>query len=274
MSAIDKMPDAVLPMPAPVTTSARQWSMGRYGTTALAVLAALLIWSAASAITSPFFLPSPLAVGKALVDLTSNGTLPHAVAISYFRILVGWAVGCTVAIPLALVAGRIGVVRQLVEPFFNFFRFVPPIAFLGVAILWFGIGEGSKIAIIIYTSLFTVFMNTMAGVTSVDESPSRAALCLGSSRRQVLWRVVLPATVPAILVGMRVGMGFSFMSVVAAEMIAANEGVGFMIYNARLFLKTANAFAGILSLGAMGLLADYVFRLAARKLFPKHSLPF
>ena len=164
--------------------------------------------------------------------------------------------------------------RQLVAPFFNFFRFVPPIALLGVAILWFGIGEGSKIAIIIYTSLFTVFMNTMAGATTVDESPSRAALCLGATKRQVLWRVVLPATVPAILVGMRVGMGFSFMSVVAAEMIAANEGVGFLIYNARLFLKTANAFAGILTLGAMGLLADYVFRLLARKLFPKHALPF
>jgi NitT/TauT family transport system permease protein len=90
----------------------------------------------------------------------------------------------------------------------------------------------------------------------------------------VLWRVVLPATVPAILVGMRVGMGFSFMSVVAAEMIAANEGVGFLIYNARLFLKTANAFAGILTLGAMGLLADFVFRMIARKLFAKHALPF
>ena len=258
-------------LPRPVSTNQKS---GRRGMTAVAVLTALFVWTLAATLTSPFFLPSPLSVGNAIVDLTVNGTLPNAVAISYFRILVGWAVGCTVAIPLALFAGRITLVRQLVEPFFNFFRFVPPIVLLGVAILWFGIGEGSKIAIIIYTSLFTVFMNTMAGATTVDESPSRAALCLGATKRQVLWRVVLPATVPAILVGMRVGMGFSFMSVVAAEMIAANEGVGFLIYNARLFLKTANAFAGILTLGAMGLLADYVFRLLARKLFPKHALPF
>ena len=90
----------------------------------------------------------------------------------------------------------------------------------------------------------------------------------------MLLKVVLPATVPAILVGMRIGMGFSFMSVVAAEMIAAKEGVGFLIYNARLFLKTANAFAGILTLGGMGLLADFAFRTAARRLFHKHSLPF
>jgi NitT/TauT family transport system permease protein len=242
--------------------------------TALSVVAALILWGIGSVFSSPFFLPSPLAVASSIVDLTASGALPYAVAISYFRILVGWAIGCAFAIPIALVAGRITVIRQAIEPFFNFFRFVPPIAFLGIAILWFGIGEQSKIAIIIYTSLFTVFMNTMAGAASIDESPSRAALCLGATRRQVLLRVVLPATVPAILVGMRVGMGFSFMSVVAAEMIAANEGVGFLIYNARLFLKTANAFAGILTLGAMGMLADFVFRFAARKLFAKHALPF
>ena len=254
--------------------TARRFAPGRYGVTAIALGVALIAWTIGAHFTSPFFFPSPLAVAQSIVDLTQSGVLPHAVAISYFRILVGWAVGCAAAIPLALVAGRIPVIRQMIEPFFNFFRFVPPIAFLGVAILWFGIGEGSKVAIIIYTSLFTVFMNTMAGAASVDVSPSRAALCLGASRRQVLWRVVLPATVPAILVGMRVGMGFSFMSVVAAEMIAANEGVGFLIYNARLFLKTANAFAGILTLGVMGLGADFVFRMVARRLFAKHALPF
>lgn len=258
----------------PSTRFRRAASFGRFRTTAIAVVVALVLWAVGSQFASPYFFPSPLAVAEAVWSLTRSGALPHAVAISYFRILTGWVVGCAFAIPIALVAGRITVVRQSIEPFFNFFRFVPPIAFLGVAILWFGIGEGSKIAIIIYTSLFTVFMNTMAGAASVDESPSRAALCLGASRRQVLWRVVLPATVPAILVGMRVGMGFSFMSVVAAEMIAANEGVGFLIYNARLFLKTANAFAGILTLGAMGLLADFVFRMIARKLFAKHALPF
>lgn len=270
------MTDAVQPVPATVADPpARRGPMlGRYGVTVLAVLTALVLWTIGSAFSSPFFLPSPLAVAFSLSELTSSGALPYAVGISYFRILTGWAIGCAIAIPIALIAGRIGLVRQMIEPFFNFFRFVPPIAFLGVAIMWFGIGENSKIAIIIYTSLFTVFMNTMAGAASVDESPSRAALCLGATRRQVLWRVVLPATVPAILVGMRVGMGFSFMSVVAAEMIAANEGVGFLIYNARLFLKTANAFSGILTLGAMGLLADLVFRVVARRLFAKHALPF
>jgi NitT/TauT family transport system permease protein len=234
----------------------------------------LCAWTLGASFSSPWFFPSPYAVLGAIVDLTRTGDLPRAIGISYFRILVGWTIGCAIAIPIALLAGRIAIVRLMVEPFFNFFRFVPPIAFLGIAILWFGIGESSKIAIIIYTSLFTVFMNTMAGAAAIDESPGRAARSLGATRRQVLLKVVLPSTVPAILVGMRVGMGFSFMSVVAAEMIAANEGVGFLIYNARLFLKTANAFAGILALGVMGLAADFVFRILARRLFRKHALPF
>ncbi len=269
--AVSPLPLATVP-PAPIRT--RRLSVSPGLVTVLTLLVTLCAWAIGASFSSPWFFPSPLAVAQAIVDLTRTGDLPLAIGVSYFRILVGWAIGCAIAIPIALIAGRIAIVRLMVEPFFNFFRFVPPIAFLGIAILWFGIGENSKIAIIIYTSLFTVFMNTMAGAASIDESPSRAARSLGATRRQVLLKVVLPATVPAILIGMRVGMGFSFMSVVAAEMIAANEGVGFLIYNARLFLKTANAFAGILALGAMGLVADLVFRTAARRLFRKHALPF
>ncbi len=242
--------------------------------TMLTLVVTLIAWTVGASFSSPWFFPSPMAVVQAMITLTESGDLPKAIGISYFRILVGWSAGCIIAIPIALVAGRIAAIRLVVEPFFNFFRFVPPIALLGIAILWFGIGEESKIAIIIYTSLFTVFINTMAGAASIDESPARAARSLGATRRQVLLHVVLPATVPAILIGMRVGMGFSFMSVVAAEMIAANEGVGFLIYNARLFLKTANAFAGIITLGAMGLLADLVFRSVVRRVFRKHALPF
>jgi ABC-type nitrate/sulfonate/bicarbonate transport system permease component len=242
--------------------------------TSATLLTTLLVWTVVAAFSSPWFFPSPLATAKAAIGLIESGDLPYAIAVSYFRILTGWIIGCFIAIPLAIVAGRIEIVRMIIDPYFNFFRFVPPIAFLGIAILWFGIGEESKIAIIIYTSLFTVFMNTMAGAASIDENPSRAALSLGASRRQVLTKIVLPSTVPAILVGMRIGMGFSFMSVVAAEMVAANEGVGFLIFNARLFLKTANAFAGIITLGFMGLAADLLFRTIAKRIFRKHSLPF
>lgn len=234
----------------------------------------LLIWTGISMVTSPWFFPSPIATAKAMIDLTATGELPNAILISYFRILTGWSIGCVVGIPLAIAAARVPLIRMFVEPYVNFFRFVPPIAFLGIAILWFGIGEQSKIAIIVYTSLFTVFMNTMAGAMSIDETPSRAARSLGANRWQVLTKVVLPQTIPAIVVGVRVGMGFSFMSVVAAELIAAEEGIGYMIYSARLFVQTANAFAGIIALGLMGLLADFVLRQVATRLFGRHALPF
>lgn len=234
----------------------------------------LLVWTAVSMVSSPWFFPSPAETAQALATLTRSGELPAAVGISYFRILTGWAIGSLAAVPIALLAGRVAVVRMLVEPYVNFFRFVPPIAFLGIAILWFGIGEESKIAIIVYTSLFTVFLNTMAGAMGIDETPSRAAYSLGASRWQVLTRVVLPQTIPAILVGLRVGMGFSFMAVIAAELIAADQGIGYLIYSSRLFLQTANAFAGIITLGVMGIVADFVLRTVATRLFSRHAIPF
>ena len=109
--------------------------------TALAVAAGLGAWWLISLFSSPFFFPSPLATLEAALDLIETGDLPRAVVVSYFRILSGWAIGCAAAIPIALVAGRVPLIRALVDPYFNFFRFVPPIAFLGIAILWFGIGE-------------------------------------------------------------------------------------------------------------------------------------
>lgn len=234
----------------------------------------LVLWTAVAAVSQPWFFPSPLSTLEAAVELTRSGELPRAIAISFFRILSGWIIGCGLAVPLALVVARHAKLRLFVEPYVNFFRFVPPIAFLGIAILWFGIGEASKVAIIVYTSTFTVFMNTLAGAILVDDTLERAARCLGASRRQVLLRVILPATVPSILIGMRIGMGFSFMTVVAAELIAAEEGVGFLIYNARLYLETNVAFAGIICLGIMGMLADACFRLMSSKIFKNHALPF
>lgn len=237
-------------------------------------LVTLVVWAIVASVSSPFFFPSPTETLRSAIKLTLSGDLPNAIAISYFRIIAGWALGGIVAVPLAIVAARIPFVRAFLEPYINFFRFVPPIALLGIAILWFGIGETAKIAIIVYTSLFTVFMNTMAGALATDVTPERAALCLGASRRQILTHVVLPATIPAIIVGLRIGMGFSFMTVVAAELVAANEGIGFLIYNARLFMQTGNAFTGIIALGLMGVVADWAFCFLARRAFPNHDLKF
>lgn len=176
------------------------------------------------------------------------------------------------AIPLGILSGRLPRVRHVSQPYLNFFRFIPPLALIGLAIVWFGIGEASKIASVVNTAVFTVFLGTLAGAAAVDEVKINAARCLGASQRQVLWHVVVPATVPAMITSARIAMGFSFMAVVAAELIAAETGIGVLIYNSWLYLQTQNAFAGIVVLGLMGMAADMCFRVVVLKPANRHGI--
>ena len=127
--------------------------------------------------------------------------------------------------------------------------------------LWFGIGEVSKYFIIIYATLIIVLLNTAAGVSRTPATRIRAARCLGANEYQVFLKVVLPSAVPYVLTGMRVALGFSFMGIVAAELIGAREGLGFLIMNSQLLLQTEQLFVGLLSLGVVGAIIDRVFRI-------------
>ncbi|MFD2093193.1 ABC transporter permease [Blastococcus deserti] len=247
---------------------------GTWLTYFLAVVGALLLWQLLSLFVNPLFLPGPLQVGRSAVELTGSGELPQHVGVSYFRVLSGWVIGAVLAIPLGLLAGRVKLLRVALEPFLNFFRFVPPIAFLSLSLIWLGIGETSKIALIVYASLFIVFLNTIAGVQAIDEEKLRAAQCLGASRLQLLSTVIVPATIPDIVTGLRTAMGISFMTVVAAELVAAESGVGYLIYNSRLFARTDYVFVGIVTLGLMGLLADLVFRWATTPVRHRYAIKF
>src|SRR5262249_28069728 len=162
---------------------------------AASVTAFVLAWWLASLRTLPVFLPSPLLTGATAIELTRSLDLPKAVGISLFRIISGWLLGAAVGVPLGLLMGRSPLVRTLATPYVEFFRFVPPIAFVTLFLIWFGTGEQSKILLIFYTSVFIVVVNTMSGVLSIKSSSIRAALCLGAAPHQVLWRVVLPETV-------------------------------------------------------------------------------
>jgi len=241
--------------------------MTRFRSTWVSVAAlaiGLVLWWAVSLIAPPLFVPSPFAVISSLVGLWQSGELQTSVAISYMRILVGWVLGCLVAVPLGILAGRSRAISDAIQPFVNFFRFVPPIAFLSVALLWFGVGEWSKISLIIYTTIFSVFLTTMIGAANVPVVKVNAAQSLGANRWQVLRHVVVPSATPAIVTGARSAMGFAFMTVVAAEMVAAREGIGYLIYNSRVFAQTEQAFGGILVLGLMGFVADAALRLMLR----------
>ena len=139
---------------------------------------------------------------------------------SLARIAVGFLLGSVIGIPIGLVIGSFKIARKLIEPWTEFLRFIPSVAMITIAVIWFGIGEGSKIFLIIYTTIFIVILNTAAGVASIAPNKLRAAQALGANRWQLFSLVALPATVPYILTGMRLAMSNSFTTIVAAELIS------------------------------------------------------
>jgi ABC-type nitrate/sulfonate/bicarbonate transport system permease component len=218
------------------------------------------IWELAARMTIPILLPSPLDVARAAWKSASDGSLFLHIGASYFRILTGWVIGCAIAVPFGILAGRLKWVRAVLDPYIEFFRFIPPIAFITLFMIWFGLGEVSKVALIVYTAFFTTFLATLAGALSVEQERIRAAQCLGATPAQVFFRVIVPGTVPHIVTGVRLSLGLSFMTVIAAEFIAAQTGVGYMIFSARLFAQTEYVFLGILLLGLMGFVANWVLK--------------
>ncbi len=224
------------------------------------LVVSVILWDLAARLTIPILLPPPADVAKAAWKSASDGTLFRHIGASYFRILTGWAIGCALAVPVGILAGRLKWVRAVLDPYIEFFRFIPPIAFVTLFMIWFGLGEMSKVMLIIYTAFFTTFLSTLAGALGVETERIRAAQCLGASRSQVFFRVIVPATVPHIVTGVRLSLGLAFMTVIAAEFIAAQTGVGYMIFSARLFAQTENVFVGILVLGLMGFFANWVLK--------------
>lgn len=242
-------------------------------TFAASLLCALLVWSAlAWWVGKPAFLPSPLDTLHGAGELIENGQLAAGVAASLTRVIIGFTIGTCIGIPLGLLMGMSPFVRTFMDPYVEFFRFIPPIAFVTLAVIWFGLGEASKIFLIIYTAIFMVAINTMVGVLGVDPDKRFAALCLGASRRQVFFHVIIPAVVPDIVMGMKIAMGNSYMTVVSAEMVAAKSGIGFLIVNSRLFLLTEWIFVGIITLGIMGFMTDRTLRFVAAVFLKRYEV--
>ncbi|MFD1954220.1 ABC transporter permease [Paenibacillus thailandensis] len=235
-------------------------------------IAALLIWQIGAWVYGPDIVPGPLATVKGGQELIADGSLLSYIGVSFSRVFVGWALGSLVAIPAGLLIGKVQAVRVFAEPVLNFIRFIPPIAFITLFLVWFGIGEQSKIALIMYATLFIVMMNTFTGVLSVEEDKIRAARSMGASEWQILLHVVIPATTPYMFTGVRLAMGTSYMAIIGAEMIAANEGVGYLIWNSRLFFRTDWIFVGLISLGLMGFATDRLVGWFGRKALSRYGV--
>jgi len=221
------------------------------------------IWHIAAVyIVGSILFPPPGRVIAKAIGLIEEGILQEQVLVSLRRIMTGFAGGAAIGIPLGLAIGSFRPVRYLLEPFTEFFRFIPATAMITVAVIWFGIGEASKIFLIIYTTVFIVTLNTAAGVGAIAPNKIRAARSMGASTWQVFLYVALPATAPYILTGMRLAMGNSFVTIVAAELIAANAGLGKMIWDARLYMLVDQIFVALLTLGLLGFATDRLFRWA------------
>lgn len=248
---------------------------GRAGRLAIslgAVLAGLAVWQLLSLRFPPLFLPSPALTFAGFLELAADGTLWASVVASSGRILAGWLSGVAVGIPLGIVMGYFRPVRQLFDPYIEFFRFVPPIAFVTLAVIWLGPGEASKVALIFYTTVFIVTLNVLAGTQAVSELRLRAAASLGAGAMTALRTVIVPSTVPYMVTGARIAMGNSFLTIVSAEIVAADEGLGALIWNARNYSRTEWVFVGIITLGALGFLFDRILRVAATRLLGRYGV--
>lgn len=185
----------------------------------------------------------------------SGELLSDAVA-SLYRVLLGFLIGCALALPLGMLMGASDRIYRLVNPTVQMLRPIPPIAYIPVAILWFGLGNPPAVFLITIGAFFPVLMNTIAGVRNVDGIYVRAARNLGAGPFTLFWRVMLPAATPYILTGARIGIGTAFIVVIVAEMIAVNSGLGFRILEAREYFWSDKIIAGMLTIGLLGLAID------------------
>ena len=229
----------------------------------LAVIVALIaLWWAAVIVTGSLIFPTPWAVVSGTWELIENGTLWQHISASLLRVGIGFGLAACVAIPLGLWTGWVRSAYRMLNPLFQILRPISPIAWIPIAILWFGVGDASPIYLIFISSVFPMIVQTTSGVHTIEKRYLRAAENFGVSRSTLFKQVIIPAVLPQVLVGMRIGLGVAWLVVVAAEMIALHSGLGYMIMDSR---NAGNRYdlvvAGMIIIGLIGLTLDTAMRL-------------
>jgi len=230
---------------------------------ALAVIALLLAaWWGLVAVAHSVIFPTPWQVVRGTLELIEDGTLWRHIGASLFRVGAGFSLAVAFAVPLGLWMGWVRGAFQTLNPLFQILRPISPIAWIPIAILWFGVGNASPIYLIFISSVFPMIVQTTAGVHAIERRYLRAAENFGVSRGALFREVVIPAAFPQIIVGMRIGLGVAWLVVVAAEMIALRSGLGYLIIDSR---NAGNRYdlviAGMIIIGSIGLLLDGAMRL-------------
>ncbi|HET8790569.1 MAG TPA: ABC transporter permease subunit [Modicisalibacter sp.] len=238
------------------------------------VVGLIFVWWLVTTVgwVKPLFLPSPQAIVQSFITIASEGftgtSLFGHVWISTARVFGAFALACAVGVPLGLAMGMSPVVRGLFDPPIEFYRPIPPLAYLPLMIIWFGIGETSKVLVIALTVFAPVTLGARAGVKSAAIEQIHAAYSFGATRWQVISQVILPSAMPEIITAMRVGIGFGWTSLVAAEMIASTEGIGYLVLSASQFLQTATVITGIVIIAGIAYAFDFLMRFVERKVVP------
>ncbi|WP_144428389.1 ABC transporter permease subunit [Azospirillum thiophilum] len=239
-----------------------------------AILAALALWAALTGqgVVKPLFLPKIDTVFQAFLDAVDGridgAPLAEHIAVSLLRVVGAFLLAALIGIPVGLATGLSTSLRAALDPFIEFYRPLPPLAYLPLVIIWFGIGETSKVLLIFFACFAPVALAARAGVSAAAADQVNAARALGASRWQVVVHVVLPAALPDILVGLRIGMGVGWTTLVAAEMVAASTGIGQMVLNASNFLRTDIVLMGIFVIGFFATLFEFGMRWLERRLVP------
>ncbi len=226
----------------------------------------LAIWyGAKKAFDVPsYMLPSPLEVVQALLELTKTGQLFKSAVASLFRVTWGFYLAVVTAVPIGLFMGRVARFRQVLNPIIQFLRPISPLAWIPMALMWFGIGDKPAIFLIYLSAFFPMVVFTVSGVAGIKETFLRVAENFGLRGRHLYMKVILPAALPEIIVGLRITLGTAWLVIVAAEMIAVKSGLGYLIIDARNSLRMDKVVAGMVVIGAIGLILDYLIRLLER----------
>ena len=222
-------------------------------------------------VVDPLFLPAPTAILAEAWKLTLSGELFTHISVSLYRVGMGYGLGALVGVGLGLLVGWYKGVEEYVDPLIEMIRPISPLALLPLMILWFGMGNGSKVIIIFKASLFPILLNTIAGVKGVDIKLIQAAKTLGANQRQVFSKVILPASLPTILTGLRISTALAMLAIVGVEMLAAESGLGFLLVEAEHVFDTPKMFVGLLVLGILGYLWDRLARVAQKRILVWHK---
>ncbi|WP_213736835.1 ABC transporter permease [Bradyrhizobium sp. dw_411] len=244
------------------------------GLTIMSLILGFAGWQLLSTfVFSPFLVPPPVRVIRTAIPMLLSGEILHDVLISLSRVFVGFITGSIAAILLGVILGRISTLHDLVDPIIELLRYLSPTAMIPIAVIWFGIGEMSKYFLIFWGTFFIMLVNTIAGVLRTPIARQRAAQCLGASQLEIFAYIVVPSAVPYIVTGMRVAMASAFMSIIPAEILAADSGIGYLLQNSSMLLQTDRIFVALLTISVLGFLCDRALRLIVDLTLTRFTLP-